>query len=388
MQSLRSSIRSGWRLLGSRRKGMGKHFPGQPASSSGDNCMQETRPPFLMTRERCTFLNPEGRVQASAQFWKPLLPSGCRCMSTGEGPNEGGSAVEGEAAEGSAEGDSKGPREKKKRLKKREKYGTYDKGFEYDLANLHAIEVSQPLYDARSIVDRWIEEQDDTPFKDLLTEDELKEAEERLRPYQVLFEGPQFDAMGAKFAEWQKEMLERYHESDFASVVLEFPKFQDRIIAEHGEEGREWAAEMGRQLGEYEKMLELQHGKEAMDRLGEELRAAKAQEEEESKGPRLRWESRVVLDPGGAWHPANRKVKMSVYVWELVRDVPLDEAQRSVLIDLVGQRYNTNKDELTITSERYRYREENRKDCLRTLYALLEEAQKPAMEVEPEASQA
>ncbi|CAN8269117.1 unnamed protein product [Cochlearia groenlandica] len=91
------------------------------------------------------------------------------------------------------------------------------------------------------------------------------------------------------------------------------------------------------------------------------------------KGPILRWQSRIVFAPGGdAWHPKNRKVKMSVTVKEL----GLSKHQSRRLRELVGKRYNSGKDELTITSERFEHREENRKDCLRTLYGLIEEAAK------------
>ncbi|XP_050382128.1 uncharacterized protein LOC126799054 [Argentina anserina] len=91
------------------------------------------------------------------------------------------------------------------------------------------------------------------------------------------------------------------------------------------------------------------------------------------EGPILRWQTRVVFAPGGdAWHPKNRKVKLSVTVKEL----GLSKHQFRRLRELVGKRYNSGKDELTITSERFEHREENRKDCLRTLLSLIEEAQK------------
>lgn len=91
------------------------------------------------------------------------------------------------------------------------------------------------------------------------------------------------------------------------------------------------------------------------------------------EGPILRWQSRIVFAPGGdAWHPKNRKVKLSVTVKEL----GLSKHQARRLRELVGKRYDSGKDELTITSERFEHREENRKDCLRTLYGLIEEAAK------------
>lgn len=91
------------------------------------------------------------------------------------------------------------------------------------------------------------------------------------------------------------------------------------------------------------------------------------------EGPILRWETRMVLSPGGdSWHPANRKVKVSVFVKEL----GLSKYAFMRLRELVGKRYDAGKGELTIVSERFAHREENRKDCLRTLIALIEEAEK------------
>ncbi|MFS8009422.1 putative ribosomal protein S24/S35 [Helianthus anomalus] len=91
------------------------------------------------------------------------------------------------------------------------------------------------------------------------------------------------------------------------------------------------------------------------------------------EGPVLRWQTRVVFVPGGdSWHPKNRKAKLAVTVKEL----GLSKNQFRRLRELVGKRYNSGKDELTITSERFEHREENRKDCLRTLFGLIEEAGK------------
>ncbi|KAH7854371.1 hypothetical protein Vadar_013028 [Vaccinium darrowii] len=102
------------------------------------------------------------------------------------------------------------------------------------------------------------------------------------------------------------------------------------------------------------------------------------------EGPVLRWQTRVVFAPGGdAWHPKNRKVKMAVTVKEL----GLSKHQFRHLRELVGKRYHPGKDELTITSERFEHREENRKDCLRTLFSLIEEAGKANKLVEESRTQ-
>lgn len=67
------------------------------------------------------------------------------------------------------------------------------------------------------------------------------------------------------------------------------------------------------------------------------------------EGPILRWQTQAVFAPvGDAWHPKNRKVKVSVTVKELGPS----EHQFCRLRELAGKRYNPGKDELTITSER------------------------------------
>ncbi|CAM8918692.1 unnamed protein product [Rhodiola kirilowii] len=99
----------------------------------------------------------------------------------------------------------------------------------------------------------------------------------------------------------------------------------------------------------------------------------KVKDDPPGEGPVLRWETRAVFPLGGnSWHPKNRKVKLSV----TVKEFGLSKHQFRRLRELVGKRYHSGKDELTITSERYEHREENRKDCLRTLISLMEEARK------------
>lgn len=94
---------------------------------------------------------------------------------------------------------------------------------------------------------------------------------------------------------------------------------------------------------------------------------------EEEDGPVLRWETRMILGPGGnAWHPANRKVKVSVTVSEL----ELSNFAKERLLVMVGKRYHSGRDELTLSSERFKDREENRKDVLRTLIELIKEAKR------------
>ncbi|XP_002960193.2 uncharacterized protein LOC9662925 [Selaginella moellendorffii] len=92
------------------------------------------------------------------------------------------------------------------------------------------------------------------------------------------------------------------------------------------------------------------------------------------KGPVLTWETCIVFPyDGTSWHPLNRKVKLKVRV----SDFRLKPMQRRRLLDLVDRRYEPAFDELTITCDRFEKREDNRKEALRLLYALLEEATNP-----------
>ncbi|GFZ18710.1 ribosomal protein S24/S35 [Actinidia rufa] len=117
--------------------------------------------------------------------------------------------------------------------------------------------------------------------------------------------------------------------------------------------------------------IEVEEGYELFKEF-EDMMVLECAEMMEAEGP-PQWQTRVVFAPGGdAWHPKNRKVKMSVTVKEL----GLSKHQFRRMRELVGKRYHAGKDELTITSERFEHREENRKDCLRTLFTLIEEAGK------------
>lgn len=110
-----------------------------------------------------------------------------------------------------------------------------------------------------------------------------------------------------------------------------FKEFEDKIVAEYMEK---MEAEGPQQFDE----TALQDNKKDLD-------------DTPSEGPVLRWQTRVVLAPGGdAWHPKNRKVKLSV----MVKEFGLSKYQFRRLRELVGKRYHPGKDELTITSERYK----------------------------------
>ncbi|XP_028788412.1 uncharacterized protein LOC114744406 [Neltuma alba] len=153
-----------------------------------------------------------------------------------------------------------------------------------------------------------------------------------------------FNALGDMCERGELEPEEAYEQ---------FKQFEDEMVAEYM---KMMEAE---ELPQFDKTDLLDKKKDLDDPPGE--------------GPILRWQTRVVFAPGGdAWHPKNRKVKLSVTVKEL----GLSKYQFRRLRELVGKRYHPGKDELTITSERFEHREENRKDCLRTLLSLIEEAGK------------
>ncbi|KAH9604515.1 hypothetical protein KSS87_005917 [Heliosperma pusillum] len=152
-----------------------------------------------------------------------------------------------------------------------------------------------------------------------------------------------YDELGEKMENNELEVEEAYEQ---------FKVFEDQIVAEHIKKDEE------------ERLPESDEVAKPVD---------KKSDDPPGVGPILRWQTRVVFTPGGdAWHPKNRKVKLSVTVKEL----GLSKYQFRRLREIVGKRYHPGKDELTITSERFEHREENRKDCLRTLLSIIEEAGK------------
>jgi small subunit ribosomal protein S35 len=147
------------------------------------------------------------------------------------------------------------------------------------------------------------------------------------------------------------EMVER-GEIEVAEGYELYKEFEEKMVLEVSEQ-------MAAEAPQFDEDVKPDNKKDLDDPPGE--------------GPILRWHSRCVFAPGDdSWHPKNRKVKMGVTVKEL----GLSKHQFRRLRELVGKRYNPGKDELMITSERFEHREENRKDCLRTLFKLIEEAGK------------
>ncbi|CAI8583823.1 unnamed protein product [Vicia faba] len=242
-----------------------------------------------------------------------------------------------------------------------------DQDFESDFEDLHETdEEIDDLYNARDIVmkkmvkDKYFN-MDDKKYDDivedgvkhgfLMNTKECEEILEDMLSWDKLLPDEIKQKVETKFNELG-EMCERQELEPEAAYEL-FKKFEDELVME------------------YMKKEEKEAAMQSVDTSVPDKK--KYSDDPPGEGPILRWQTRVVFAPGGdAWHPKNRKVKLSVTVKEL----GLSKYQFRRLRELVGKRYHPGKDELTITSERFEHREENRKDCLRTLLSLIEEAGK------------
>jgi len=93
----------------------------------------------------------------------------------------------------------------------------------------------------------------------------------------------------------------------------------------------------------------------------------------------LQWELNVVFEESkqtGEPHPLNKKVKCHVYLRDLQREFNLTDAALQHIALICGPRYNPNKGLLTLTSEKYREREENRLHVVEMLTGLVKEGQR------------
>ncbi|XP_076923110.1 uncharacterized protein LOC143585145 [Bidens hawaiensis] len=241
-----------------------------------------------------------------------------------------------------------------------------DKEFESDFEELHETdEEIDNLYNAREIVTKKMTKDeffymDDKKWEGMIKEatdsGHLKDTKECEQILQDMFVWENLLPDHLK-----KQVEEKYNE--IADMV------------ETGELEPEQGYEM---YQEFEHNMLMKHTKEIEEAGPPKFDETSAFEKKDvddppGEGPVLRWQTRVVFVPGGdSWHPKNRKAKLAVTVKEL----GLSKNQFRRLRELVGKRYNPGKDELTITSERFEHREENRKDCLRTLFGLIEEAGK------------
>ncbi|KAG4166651.1 hypothetical protein ERO13_A13G146300v2 [Gossypium hirsutum] len=248
-----------------------------------------------------------------------------------------------------------------------------DEEFESDFDNLYSTdEEIENLYSARDIVvKRMVKDEyfnmDDQKWDEMIKEavqhgylKDTKECEEILEDM-LSWDKLLPDEMKKKVEERFNElgdMCER-GELEVEEAYEQFKEFEDQMVMEYG------------------KMMEAEGPPKFDETAVPDLK--KNLDDPPGEGPILRWQTRAVFAPGGdAWHPKNRKVKMSVTVKEL----GLSKHQFRRLRELVGKRYHPGEGELTITSERFEHREENRKDCLRTLFSLIEEAGKANKMVE------
>ncbi|KAK2647948.1 hypothetical protein Ddye_015437 [Dipteronia dyeriana] len=241
-----------------------------------------------------------------------------------------------------------------------------DEEFESDFEELYETDQEiENLYNAKEdIVKKMVEDEyfnmDDKKWDEMISEavqdgylKDTRECEEILEDmlsWEKLLPDDIKKKVEAKFNELG-DMCERDELEPEQAYEL-FKKFEDEVVAEHMKNTEA-------EVPQFDFPAVPDNKKDVDDPPGE--------------GPILRWQTRLVLAPGGdAWHPKNRKVKMSITVKEL----GLSKYQFRRLRELVGKRYHPGKDELTIISERFEHREENRKDCLRTLYSLIEESGK------------
>ncbi|XAR71653.1 hypothetical protein NMG60_11018028 [Bertholletia excelsa] len=248
-----------------------------------------------------------------------------------------------------------------------------DEDFESDFEELYETdEEIDDLYNAREIVMRRMAKDEYFNMDDKKWDDMIKEATD----HGFLKDTRECEAILEDMLSWEQLLPDEIKQK----VEKKFNEIGDMV------ERKEIDAVKGYELfKEYEdqmvlecaKMMEAEGPPEFDDTSVPEKK--KDSDDPPGEGPILRWKTRVVFAPGGdAWHPKNRKVKLAVTVKEL----GLSKHQFCRMRELVGKRYNPGKDELTITSERFEHREENRKDCLRTLFALIEEAGKAKKYVE------
>lgn len=243
-----------------------------------------------------------------------------------------------------------------------------DEEFESDFEELHSTdEEIEHLYSARDIVTDRLRKDEFFNMDDKKWDDMIKEATEK----GFLQESKVCEDILEDMLSWDKLLPDEIKKK----VEARFNELGD--MCERGEIEPEKAYELFKEFEdkmvlECAQLMEAEQPPPEEDEIAESGKKVRL-DDPPGEGPVLRWESRIVFAPGGdAWHPKNRKVKLAVTVKEL----GLSRHAFCRLRELVGKRYHSGRDELTIISERFEHREENRKDCLRTLYALIEDAMK------------
>ncbi|GJZ15924.1 ribosomal protein S24/S35 [Tanacetum coccineum] len=241
-----------------------------------------------------------------------------------------------------------------------------DKEFESDFEEIHETdEENDNIYDAKNIVTKKMTKDEFFYMDDKKWEGMIKEAVDN----GYIKDTKECEQILQDMFVWEKLL------PDHLKKIVEEKYNEIADMVETGEIEPEQGYEM---YQEFEHNMLMKHTNE-IEEAGPPKFDRSSETEKKNidlppgEGPELRWQTRVVFVPGGdSWHPKNRKAKLAVTVKEL----GLSKNQFRRLRELVGLRYNPGKDELTITSERFEHREENRKDCLRTLFGLIEEAGK------------
>ncbi|BDA45660.1 hypothetical protein COCOBI_07-4470 [Coccomyxa sp. Obi] len=99
----------------------------------------------------------------------------------------------------------------------------------------------------------------------------------------------------------------------------------------------------------------------------------------------LHWETYMVLmaGPDHLSHPISKKAKCWLYLRELQEECGLTDAALEHIALVCGPRYNPRKGVLTLVSEKYPDREENRRDILDTIHALVAEGERAFPQTDP-----
>ena len=91
----------------------------------------------------------------------------------------------------------------------------------------------------------------------------------------------------------------------------------------------------------------------------------------------LTWRTRIILSAGhDQRHPLSSKVEVTLVLAELAREIGLSPEGVALIKLLCGPRYTAGTDTLRLVSQRYYTREDNRRDLLRIVDELIDEAAK------------
>ncbi|XP_020596812.1 uncharacterized protein LOC110036657, partial [Phalaenopsis equestris] len=217
--------------------------------------------------------------------------------------------------------------------------------FESDFEELHETdEEIDDLYNARDYVQKKMMKDEFFNMDDRKWDEMIKEATEQ----GFLKDTRECEQILEDMLSWDKLLPDEIKEK----VEARYKELEDMVG-----EGKLEPVEAYRMFKEFEDrmVLECQEIMAAEEPPPDESETIESNDKKKivlddppGEGPILRWESRVVFAPGGdAWHPKNRKVKLSVTVKEL----GLSKHAFRRLREVVGKRYHAGKDELTITSE-------------------------------------